>query len=64
MIIARQRLGKQVPVATNKQTTIEVFLGYNDGNCVFCWIHPEDYITRIPDQLNIIEGVSSDGSRR
>jgi hypothetical protein len=34
--IAKQRLGKLVPVATNKQATIEVLLSYNDGNGVFC----------------------------
>jgi hypothetical protein len=32
MFIARQRLGKQVPAATNKQATTDVFLSYNDGN--------------------------------
>jgi hypothetical protein len=33
--ISRQRLGKHVPAATNAQATIEVFLGYNNGNGVF-----------------------------
>jgi hypothetical protein len=37
----RQRLGKHVPAATNKQATIEVLLGYNDGNGVFCWFCPK-----------------------
>jgi hypothetical protein len=32
--IARQRLGKHVPDATNMQRTIERLL----GNCVFCWV--------------------------
>jgi hypothetical protein len=32
MFIDRQRLGKNVAAATNKQTTIDVFLGYNEGN--------------------------------
>jgi hypothetical protein len=26
-----QKVGKQVPAATNKQSTIEVLLSYNDG---------------------------------
>jgi hypothetical protein len=38
MFIARQQLGKQVPTATNEQATSEVFLSYNEGNGVFCWI--------------------------
>jgi hypothetical protein len=34
MFIARQRLGNQVPAATNTSVTIEVLLGYDDGNSV------------------------------
>jgi hypothetical protein len=41
MFIARQQLCKEVPVAMKKQATIEVLLGYNDGNGVFCWVRPE-----------------------
>jgi hypothetical protein len=26
---------------TNVQATTEVFLSYNDGKSVFCWIRPE-----------------------
>jgi hypothetical protein len=40
MFSARQRLGKQVPAATNKQAT-KVLLSYNDGNSVSCWVRPE-----------------------
>jgi hypothetical protein len=32
--VFRQRLGKKVPAATNTQATIEVLLGYNNGNGV------------------------------
>jgi hypothetical protein len=39
--IARQRLGKQAPTATNKQATIEALLCCIYGNGVFCWIRPE-----------------------
>jgi hypothetical protein len=39
--IARQRLCEHIPVATNTLATIEVLLGYNDGNDVFCWVRPE-----------------------
>jgi hypothetical protein len=39
--VSRQQLGKQVPAATNMQATIEVFLGYNNGNGVFCVIRAE-----------------------
>jgi hypothetical protein len=39
--IARQRLGKQVPAATNKEVTIEVLLIYNDENGVLCCVRPE-----------------------
>jgi hypothetical protein len=41
--IARQRLGKHVPVATNRQATIEMLLSYNDGNGVFCVSAPRLY---------------------
>jgi hypothetical protein len=34
--ILRQRLGKRVPAATNKQIIVEVLLGHNDGNGVLC----------------------------
>jgi hypothetical protein len=34
---------EQVPVATNKQTTIEILLGYNDGNGVSCGSAPRLY---------------------
>jgi hypothetical protein len=37
-----QRLGKHVPAAANTQATVEVFIGYNDGNRVFCWVRQED----------------------
>jgi hypothetical protein len=33
--IARRRLGKHVPAATKTQATIEVLLGYNNGNGFF-----------------------------
>jgi hypothetical protein len=38
---SRQRLGKHVPAAKNTQSTIEVFLGYISGNCVFHVVHAE-----------------------
>jgi hypothetical protein len=41
IFIARQRLGKQVPMATNKLATIEVLLSYNDESGVFYWIRPD-----------------------
>jgi hypothetical protein len=41
--ITGQRLGKQVPSATNNQATIEVLLGYSDGKRVFCCTSPEIY---------------------
>jgi hypothetical protein len=31
------------PSVTNKQAIIDVFLCYNDGNSVFCWIAPRLY---------------------
>jgi hypothetical protein len=34
--IARQLLGKQIPVAT-----VEVLLHYNNGNCVLYVVHAE-----------------------
>jgi hypothetical protein len=46
MFTARQRFGKHVPAATNMQATIEVLLGYNNGNGVFCWGKSRGYITR------------------
>jgi hypothetical protein len=39
--IARQLLGKGVPVATNTHVTVEVLLDYNNGNSVFYVVHAE-----------------------
>jgi hypothetical protein len=39
--ISRQRLGKHVPAATNAQATIEVLLGYKNGNGVFYVVRAE-----------------------
>jgi hypothetical protein len=39
--IARYRLGKHVPAATNKHATTEILSGYDDENGVFCWVRPE-----------------------
>jgi hypothetical protein len=39
--IARQRLGKHVPTATNTQATIRIVLGCNNGNCVFYMVPAE-----------------------
>jgi hypothetical protein len=56
--IARQRRGKHVPAATNTQATIEVLLGYDDVNGVFCRSAPRLYNEDPrPDKI-IIEGVS------
>jgi hypothetical protein len=33
--IARQLLGKRVPVATDTHAMVKVLLDYNNGNCVF-----------------------------
>jgi hypothetical protein len=41
MSIARQRLGKHVPAATETQATIEVLLDCNDEDGVFFWVRPE-----------------------
>jgi hypothetical protein len=58
MFIARQRLGKQVPAARNKQATVQVLLSYNDGNGVFCWVLPEAYKKDPRPAERIIKGVS------
>jgi hypothetical protein len=40
-LLGNDSVNKQVPAAANKQTKIEVFLSYNNGNGVFSWILPE-----------------------
>jgi hypothetical protein len=39
--IAMQLLGKRVSKATDTHTTVEVLLGYNNGNGVFYVVHAE-----------------------
>jgi hypothetical protein len=39
--VSRQRLSKHVPAATNTQATIEVLLGYSNGNRVLYVVRPE-----------------------
>jgi hypothetical protein len=40
--IARQLLGKRVPVTTDTHATVEVLLDYNNGNGVFCVVRAEN----------------------
>jgi hypothetical protein len=39
--VARQLLGKRVPVATDAHATVEVLLNYNNGSTVFYVIRAE-----------------------
>jgi hypothetical protein len=39
--VSRQRLGKDVPAATNTQAKIKILLGYNNGNGVFYVVRAE-----------------------
>jgi hypothetical protein len=47
--VYRQRLGKQLPAATNTQATIEMLLSYKNGNGVFCVVRAEsvEFCTRV-----------------
>jgi hypothetical protein len=39
--VSGQRLGKHVPAAPNMQATIDVLVGYNNGNGIFYVVRAE-----------------------
>jgi hypothetical protein len=39
--VAREVLGKRVPAASDTHATVEILLGYNSGNGVFCVVRSE-----------------------